>query len=99
MLKKLIIFSLLLFINISASSKEEIRARIAAALQRLPSDTRSGILIFDPVEQDTIFSLNHTSSMIPASNNKLFTTATALNLLGGDFEVATKVFTDDFDIP
>jgi D-alanyl-D-alanine carboxypeptidase/D-alanyl-D-alanine-endopeptidase (penicillin-binding protein 4) len=36
--------------------------------------------------------------MIPASNTKLFTTATALSLMGGDFILYTKILTDDRNI-
>jgi len=36
--------------------------------------------------------------MIPASNTKLFTTAAAISLLGGDFHLYTKLMTDDKNI-
>ena len=94
-LKNILLVTLLLAVNVYPTSKEEIRAKIIAALQRIPSTTTSGVLIFNPVEQDTIIAINHTTSMIPASNNKIFTTAAALYLLGGDFEVSTKILTDD----
>jgi D-alanyl-D-alanine carboxypeptidase/D-alanyl-D-alanine-endopeptidase (penicillin-binding protein 4) len=36
--------------------------------------------------------------MIPASNTKLFTSAAALELLGGDYQLSTKILADDDDI-
>jgi len=36
--------------------------------------------------------------MTPASNTKLFTTATALSILGGDFPLYTKLMTNDLDV-
>ncbi|GIK60187.1 MAG: peptidase S13 [Ignavibacteriaceae bacterium] len=55
------------------------------------------VMIYNPLTQDTLFSINHTTSMIPASNTKLFTTATALELMGGDYLISTKLFADDKD--
>ena len=56
------------------------------------------MLIYNPILRDTLFQVNHTVSMIPASNTKLFTTAVALANLTGDFRISTKIFTDDFNI-
>ncbi len=90
------LFITLLFTSfLLGSSKEEIRNKIDLILAKLPSSTKAGILIYNPLTEDTIYSLNHTISMIPASNTKLFTTATALSLLGGDFILYTKIFSSD----
>jgi serine-type D-Ala-D-Ala carboxypeptidase/endopeptidase (penicillin-binding protein 4) len=93
------IFVLLLFITAAySSSREEAAHRIQNILSRLPSSTHAAVLVFNPLTQDTIFSLNAAESMIPASNTKLFTTATALSELGGDFVLKTSLLTDDNDI-
>ncbi len=93
------IFVFLFFISVAYStSKEEIALRINQILKMLPPSTHAAVLIFNPLTQDTIFSLNHTDSMIPASNTKLFTTATALTELGGDFILKTSLLTDDNDL-
>ena len=42
--------------------------------------------------------MNHTTSMIPASNTKIFTTATALSIMGGNYPLSTKILTDDRNI-
>ncbi len=93
-------FLLVLFIStISFStSKEVIKSKIENLLDNLPSGTVAGILIFNPLTEDTIFQQNYTSSMIPASNTKLFTTATALSIMGGDFPLKTVLFTTDKNI-
>ncbi len=93
-------FLLVLFIStISFStSKEVIKSKIESLLDNLPSGTVAGILIFNPLTEDTIFQLNYTNSMIPASNTKLFTTATALSIMGGDYPLKTVLFTTDKNI-
>lgn len=67
-------------------------------IAEIPAGTKMAILIYNPLTQDTIVSINHTQSMIPASNTKLFTTATALELMGGDYLISTKIFADDDDL-
>ncbi len=56
------------------------------------------IMIYNPLTQDTLVSINHTESMIPASNTKLFTTATALEVMGGDHLLSTKILAEDNDL-
>lgn len=76
-------------------SKDELQKRIDDLLVRLPKSTKAALLIYNPILRDTLFKLNHTVSMIPASNAKLFTTAVALANLGGDFKISTKIYADD----
>jgi D-alanyl-D-alanine carboxypeptidase len=91
------IFVLLLFLNTSVfpASKEVIESRINGIVSRLPATTKAAVLIYNPLTQDTIFSLNPAVSMIPASNTKLFTTSAALSLLGGDYPLSTKLLCTD----
>ncbi len=95
---KYLLFSFLIITPILSSSKDEIINKINLILSKLPSSTKAGILIYNPLTEDTIYSLNHTISMIPASNTKLFTTSTALSIMGGDFILYTKIFCDDDSI-
>ena len=60
-----------------------------------PQVQKMAILIYNPLTQDTLVCINHTETMIPASNTKLFTTATALELIGGDYLLSTKIMADD----
>lgn len=76
-------------------SKNELKKRIDDLLAMLPKSTKAALLIYNPILRDTLFKLNHTTSMIPASNAKLFTTAVALANLGGDYKLSTKLFSDD----
>jgi len=95
-------YTILIFLffinNVFPTSKEEIALRINEMLRVLPPSTHTAILIINPLTQDTVFSLNPTNSMIPASNTKLFTTATALSELGGDFVLKTSLLTEDNDL-
>ena len=98
MIKYIVLFLYLLASFLTATSKEEIRGKIDKVLSELPATTNIGLLIYNPLLQDTILSINHTQSMIPASNTKLFTTAAALSLLGGDYVLSTKLLSDDPDL-
>jgi serine-type D-Ala-D-Ala carboxypeptidase/endopeptidase (penicillin-binding protein 4) len=98
MIKKIVFFLFLICFHAFATTPEETRKQIEKILSRLPGSTKIAILIVKPLTQDTIFKLNPEKSMIPASNTKLFTTAAALTLLGGDYKLSTKIFTDDKNI-
>jgi len=87
-----IIFSLN---NLFAEAPEKIIKEIVDIISGIPASTKMAIMIYDPLTQDTLVSINHTETMIPASNTKLFTTATALELMGGDYLLSTKILSDD----
>lgn len=53
-----------------------------------------GIHVLDLNTGASLFSRNAKSSMIPASNTKLYTTSAALELLGTDFRYETHVWTN-----
>ena len=91
MLRKILFFLLLINSISLCTSKEELKKRIENILAKVPDQTVSAIIVFNPQTQDTIFSENASDTVIPASNTKLFTTATALNLMGGDFVLTTKI--------
>lgn len=97
MLKKTLFF--LLFTNLLySSSKDEVVDKINKILASLPSNTISGILIYNPLNQDTIYALNELRPMTPASLTKLFTTSTALAVMGKDHLLSTKLFSDDANL-
>lgn len=98
MIKKFTIILLLAFNFIFATSKEEIVNKIKEILSSLPANTQIGILIYNPLSQDTVFALNEYEPMTPASLTKLFTTATSLNVMGGEHKLSTKLLADDLNI-
>jgi len=81
-----------------AETPEKIIKEIDDLISGIPASTKMAIMIYNPLTQDTLVSINHTESMIPASNTKLFTTATALELLSGDHLLSTKILADDNDL-
>jgi serine-type D-Ala-D-Ala carboxypeptidase/endopeptidase (penicillin-binding protein 4) len=97
-MKKILILFLCLISISYGTSKEEIKGIISNIMHKLPASTNVGIIIYNPLTQDTIFQKNAFSSMTPASNTKLFTTAAALSMLGGDFPLYTKILTNDLNI-
>ncbi|HLG31825.1 MAG TPA: D-alanyl-D-alanine carboxypeptidase/D-alanyl-D-alanine-endopeptidase [Ignavibacteriaceae bacterium] len=88
----------LLFSNSFTNSGDEIKGRIEKELGKIPSGTNYGLMIYNPLTQDTLISVNHTRSMIPASITKLFTTAAALEIMGGDYVLKTQILVDDKDL-
>jgi D-alanyl-D-alanine carboxypeptidase/D-alanyl-D-alanine-endopeptidase (penicillin-binding protein 4) len=93
----LTVLFLTFFSNLNPSSNEEIQSEIRRVLDALPASTNLGILIYNPLLEDTIYSANHTRSMIPASTTKLFTTAAALEIMGGNYILSTQILADDID--
>lgn len=84
--------------SVVAEVPEKIIKEIYDLISEIPASTKMAIMIYDPLTQDTLISINSSESMIPASNTKLFTTATALELMGGDHLLSTKLFADDDDL-
>jgi D-alanyl-D-alanine carboxypeptidase/D-alanyl-D-alanine-endopeptidase (penicillin-binding protein 4) len=97
MAKYLLIMLMFLSNFLTATSREETVNRIRNILAKLPDGTKAGILIYNPLVQDTIFSLNPKEAIIPASLTKIFTTATAFNLMDANHKLSTKIFSDDID--
>jgi len=95
MIKKILFISLFLSGINFATSKEEIANKIREIVSNLPANTISGILIYNPLMQDTVFALNESTPMTPASLTKLFTTSTSLGIMGGDHKLSTKLLSDD----
>lgn len=97
-MKLFLLFLLIFNINLSFGSGKKLAGQIEQQLSKLPKSTKTGVLILNPLSGDTILSINHTLSMIPASNTKLFTSAAALTLLGADFPISTKLYADNSNI-
>ncbi len=81
--------------NLSANtSNTEIKKRLKQITNSLPRGTNFGVMVLNPLTNDTIFAINHQQSLIPASNTKLFTTGVALALMGANYPVATKIYSE-----
>lgn len=76
----------------------QIKNRIQTVLNRLPYSTKVSLFILNANTGKSIFEHRISQAMIPASNTKLFTTAAALDLMGSNHELTTKIFIDDNDI-
>jgi D-alanyl-D-alanine carboxypeptidase/D-alanyl-D-alanine-endopeptidase (penicillin-binding protein 4) len=95
MTKYILIIILFITSVLFATSREEAVNRIRHILSSMPNSTKVGVLIYNPLVQDTIFSLNAKESMIPASLTKLFTTAISFGIMNGKHKLSTKLFADD----
>ncbi len=98
MTKYFLILLLTLTNLLFASSREETLNRIRELLSSLPEGTKAGVVIYDPLIQDTILSFNANIPMIPASITKLFTVATSFGVMNGDHKLSTKFFSDDLNL-
>ncbi|HEX2961674.1 MAG TPA: D-alanyl-D-alanine carboxypeptidase/D-alanyl-D-alanine-endopeptidase [Ignavibacteriales bacterium] len=98
-MKRAYLFILLLVFSGNLFSKnDDLQRKIENILKSVPSGTKYGVLIYNPVTKDTVYARNEKEIIIPASNEKLFTTGAALALMGGDYKISTKLFTDDPDV-
>lgn len=97
-MKKIFIVLLIASVNLFGTSIEKAKSRIERIINSLPQSTDIAILVYNPLTRDTIFKLNSKKPMIPASNTKLFTTATALELMGEDYALQTVLVTDDKNV-
>lgn len=94
----IIIIFTLFHLFVYANSRDQLVEGVKTILNKIPTGTNTSIMIYNPLNQDTILSLNHTSSMIPASVTKLFTTATALSVMGGNHFFNTSLLADDLNV-
>ncbi len=90
-IKKFLLISTICSFQLFCGTKESVKNKIENTLNKLSPDTKISILIYNPLTQDTLYEKNHSEPMVPASNTKLFTTATALSLMGGNFPISTKI--------
>ena len=71
-------------------STSNISSKIEKIIKKLPGSTSIAIMVYDPISMDTIYQRNINKIMVPASNTKLFTTATALSIMGPDYGLKTS---------
>lgn len=93
MIKKFIL-PFLILLSQTLFAQEDIQEHLDKLLANDQSEQIS-VFVYDPMSMDTIYAKNIYESLIPASNVKLYTTSTALNLLANRINLFTKVFTDD----
>lgn len=86
---------LLVLSFLSSVSAQPLEDRIDDLLQQNEADRAFwGLYVYD-IEQDSLlFSRNAQNAFLPASNQKLLTTATALDLLGGSYRYETTLAFD-----
>ncbi len=95
---KILLSVFFLISTVTAKDNKKIVENIGIFLNKLPEGSKAAVLIINPVTRDTVFKHNIFEPVIPASNIKLFTTAVALKLMGPDYLISTKLFTDDIDL-
>src|SRR5688500_6129189 len=73
-------------------------ARVADSIINTPLLHRAhlGIMVYDPATQRVLYNHNGARRFVPASNQKLLPTTTALHVLGPDFRYRTKAIAYGF---
>lgn len=78
--------------RVRAEEGQPLGTRLGAAVAGSASSTANwGVLVVSARDGRTLFETNSQRLFIPASNTKLFTVATALDRLGGDFRIKTSI--------
>ncbi len=95
MLKIILLYFIFIY---SIYPDSPLKEKINNLINKIPSSTKASIYILNANTGESIYERNINSSMIPASNTKLFTTAVGLNLMGSKHVFETKILIDDADI-
>lgn len=95
MLKFIVLYFVFIY---SIYPNSPLKDKINSVINKIPSSTKASIYILNANSGESIYEKNINSSMIPASNTKLFTTAVGLNLMGSKYLFETKILIADFDI-
>ncbi len=95
MIKKII---LLFLIYVTIYPQNELKERIDKLINKIPKGTIAAVEIIDAATGESIYENEATTHVIPASNAKLFSTATALSLMGVSYEFETRILTEDKNI-
>lgn len=82
---------ILLDLGLCGMSSAALDQRLAKALGRQQDAEAYAIEVIEPNSGSVIYSHNAHKPLLPASNMKVVTTATALKCLGADFEYKTRV--------
>ncbi|MDP4115888.1 MAG: D-alanyl-D-alanine carboxypeptidase [Bacteroidota bacterium] len=93
MAKKYYIIVLFLFFY-TVSFGQDIKNRIDHILNSIPPSTKVSVIIYDPISAKRLYERNPTLPLIPASNTKIYSTAVALSMMGGDYELSTSLLAD-----
>lgn len=94
MKRHLFFFLLLGFTILKSQNLENIEYNINKLTRNIPATTKYSVVVYDMENQKFIYKKNEKELLIPASNTKLFTTATALYLLGKNFQLQTNIYSD-----
>lgn len=87
--------TLLFFISIYLNAQTNITGEIDGILSAELYNKGFSVFIYDPLAEDTLYAKSIFEPLIPASNIKLYTTATAIDLLSPEIDLVTKIFIDD----
>ncbi|MGD8780416.1 MAG: D-alanyl-D-alanine carboxypeptidase/D-alanyl-D-alanine-endopeptidase [Ignavibacteria bacterium] len=96
-MKKSFFFALIVFQFITAQTAGSLKSKIDYLIaEKLSASSQVAIDIYDLTDKEILYRKNHELLFRPASNMKLFTTATALVFLGTEYKVATNVYHNGF---
>jgi D-alanyl-D-alanine carboxypeptidase/D-alanyl-D-alanine-endopeptidase (penicillin-binding protein 4) len=87
-------FLILFVVLCSVTFGQDIKERIDRILNSIPPSTKVSVIIYDPISAKRLYEKNPILPLIPASNTKIYSTAVALSMMGGNYELATSLMAD-----
>jgi len=96
MLRRIVVFSLLCYLPVSAAAKKKTRRPLAVRVESLIATTPAlarahvGVRVVD-LKGNLVYERNARSWFVPASNTKLYSTSLALTKLGPEYRMTTRV--------
>ena len=91
LIKKILIIILFVAFQVQFYA-QDIKNRIEQVLNSIPPSTKVSVIIYDPISAKRLYEKNATLPLIPASNTKIYSTAVALSMMGGNYELSTSLF-------
>lgn len=92
---RLVLLVLVVFVSANIAQNVKISSKINKILKsEILKDASIGIDIFNLTKNKPIFSFNNQKLFVPASNQKIITSATAINFLPQNYEFSTKFRTN-----
>ncbi len=89
----LLLFYIILFAHVAQSANEQYAASVAPLLNENPNKIgKLGVVVKSLSTGETIFKHNADKMYIPASNEKIITSVSALSLLGNDYRFKTEFY-------
>ena len=92
-MKKYLFLHLILLVATASVAQDSLRIKLDSLLQAPMFETSQvGLMVYDLTADSVLYKKNERQTMRPASTMKLLTAITALDHLGGDYQLSTRLY-------